>query len=44
MLSESERDFDTVITERAGQAMEMTRDLDISRLEQKRDVEPIQLV
>ena len=31
MLSEAERDFDTVITERAGQATDMTRSLDISR-------------
>jgi len=31
MLSGVERDFEIVITERAGQAMEMTRDLDISR-------------
>ena len=31
MLSEAERDFDTVITERAGQATEMTRSMDISR-------------
>ena len=31
MLFGVERDFEIVITERAGQAMEMTRDLDISR-------------
>ena len=31
MLSGVERDFEIVITERAGQAMEMTRDLDTSR-------------
>ena len=31
MLSEVERDFDTIITERAGQAREMTQSLDISR-------------
>ena len=31
MLAGVERDFEIVITERAGQAMEMTRDLDIAR-------------
>ena len=31
MLAGVERDFEIVITERAGQAMEVTRDLDISR-------------